>query len=263
MKENNTLDMYVQEDGRNFLRHYLIDFGSTLGGGKSPLEYYHGRELVFDGLSMAKELLTLGFHVTPDEKEGKLVMPAVGIFTAEDFDPEEWVSSFPVIPFDNMTHEDAFWATRIILSFSESELFEIVKTAEYSDPRATHYVHKTLLDRRHIIAAHWMDEVNPLANFQIASSPNPEEVALRFEDLLVKHGVASAASTEYQFEIRAKGRKTERKRTSRPSITLETHGQTALEVAIRTSREGDTSEAVRVVLQPGAGRVVIARIARG
>ena len=49
LKEMNTLDMYVEEGGRKFLRHYLIDFGSSLGGGKSPLEYFHGREYAFDG----------------------------------------------------------------------------------------------------------------------------------------------------------------------------------------------------------------------
>src|SRR6266481_3392060 len=30
MKEDNGLDTYVEENGRKFLRHYLIDFGSTL-----------------------------------------------------------------------------------------------------------------------------------------------------------------------------------------------------------------------------------------
>lgn len=31
IRAGNTLDMYVSEGGRNFIRHYLIDFGSTLG----------------------------------------------------------------------------------------------------------------------------------------------------------------------------------------------------------------------------------------
>ena len=31
----NTLDMYVEEDGRRYVRHHLIDFGSTLGAGPS------------------------------------------------------------------------------------------------------------------------------------------------------------------------------------------------------------------------------------
>jgi hypothetical protein len=31
IREGNTLDMYVEEDGRRFLKHYLIDAGSALG----------------------------------------------------------------------------------------------------------------------------------------------------------------------------------------------------------------------------------------
>src|SRR4029077_3934736 len=62
MKEENGLDMYVEEHGRKFLRHYLIDFGSTMGAGQHPEEYFHGREYVFDSVSILKELFTLGLH---------------------------------------------------------------------------------------------------------------------------------------------------------------------------------------------------------
>src|SRR5262249_16172857 len=40
-KETQTLDAYVEENGRKFLRHYLLDFGSSLDAGNSPTEYYH------------------------------------------------------------------------------------------------------------------------------------------------------------------------------------------------------------------------------
>ena len=56
------------------------------------------------------------------------------MFTAEDFDPEGWSPSFPMMAFDNMTQEDAYWATRIILSFSEPELRSIVETAQFPHP---------------------------------------------------------------------------------------------------------------------------------
>ena len=57
------------KDGRKFLRHYLIDFGSSLGGGKSPEEYFHGHEYAFDTASIFKELFTLGLYVSADEKD--------------------------------------------------------------------------------------------------------------------------------------------------------------------------------------------------
>lgn len=51
----NTLDMYVTEGGRSFLRHYLIDFGSTLGSDTSfPNQRLVGRQYQADlGEAMA------------------------------------------------------------------------------------------------------------------------------------------------------------------------------------------------------------------
>jgi len=102
MKEDNGLDTYVEENGRKFLRHYLIDFGSTLGAGKDPAEYFHGRAYLIDTKSILKELFTLGLYESPYEKEGTVISPAVGMFTSDDVHPEGWVSTYPVLPFDNM-----------------------------------------------------------------------------------------------------------------------------------------------------------------
>src|SRR5262249_26369661 len=45
VKQLNTLDTYVEEDGQKFLKHYLIDFGNSLGsastGPKSPGDGQH------------------------------------------------------------------------------------------------------------------------------------------------------------------------------------------------------------------------------
>ena len=48
LKEGQGLDVYVEENGRHFLRHYLLDFNSALGGDTYPFEYYHGHEYGFD-----------------------------------------------------------------------------------------------------------------------------------------------------------------------------------------------------------------------
>ena len=42
-KAINSLDMLVTENGRSFVRHYLVDFGSALGsGGVGPADYWAG-----------------------------------------------------------------------------------------------------------------------------------------------------------------------------------------------------------------------------
>jgi hypothetical protein len=254
VKEGNTLDMYVDEHGRKFLRHYLIDFGSSLGGGKSPLEYFHGREYAFDGGTMMKELFTLGFYVTPDEKKASLVYPQVGIFSAEDFDPGDWIPSFHVMPFDNMTREDAYWATRIISSFKEDEILQIVKTAEYTDPKVTDYVLNVLLARRQLIARHWLSGINPIGRFAVAATADGFE--LRFESLLTADDLAGPL--EYRYEVmspKANGTgRQEKKIATVPRVPLGNSPAEGTRVRIWTTRDAGAKPVI-VYLEgrPGGG----------
>jgi len=219
MKEENGLDMYVEEGGRKFLRHYLIDFGSTLGGGNHPLEYFHGREYAFDFRNIMKELFTLGMYVTPSEKDGTLISPAVGLFSANDFDPAAWRSSYPVAPFEEMTDEDAFWATRIILSFTEAELQSIVGTARYSNSRDADYVLRTLLERRRTIARYWLSKTNPISDFSVA--PAQEGIALTFSDLQKDCNCEEPRETKYVYQVASDGYKSEQKATQDPRIVVD------------------------------------------
>jgi hypothetical protein len=251
MKEGNTLDLYVEEGGRKFLRHYLIDFGSSLGGGKSPLEYTHGREYAFDTKNILKELFSLGLYVSPDEKTAPLVFPEVGIFSANDFDPGEWEPSVHVMPFDNMTDNDAFWATRIMLSFSEDQLLTLVKTAQYSNPKVTDYMHKTLLARRQLVARHWLKDVNAVANFSLETGS--DGVALKFSDLMAEHDLAGNAV--YQYEITSGDRRSERMTTSARVIPLGHALAGETKVRIWTTRDRTSFSPVTVVVhnKPGGG----------
>src|SRR5205085_2823563 len=57
----NTLDMWVTDGGRSFVRHHLIDFGATLGaGGNGPKAYPTGSEYDVDAGVAARSLVTLG-----------------------------------------------------------------------------------------------------------------------------------------------------------------------------------------------------------
>jgi len=155
LKEGQGLDVYVEENGRHFLRHYLLDFNSALGGDTYPFEYYHGHEYGFDLPNIFKEVVTLGTYQSADEKPGPIISEAVGMFTSRDFDPASWRQTYPSVMFDNLTDQDAFWAMRIILSFSESEIRSMVETGEYLDPKDTSYIIQTLLERRRILAKYW------------------------------------------------------------------------------------------------------------
>jgi hypothetical protein len=257
MKEINTLDMYVEEGGRKFLRHYLIDFGSSLGGGKTPTEYFHGREYALDKGNALKELFTLGFYVAPDEKQASPIYPEVGLFSAEDFDPGNWKPNFHAVAFSNMTGDDAFWATRIILSLTENDLREIVRTAEYSNPRVTDYVVQTLLARRQQIAERWLKDMNPIGRFAVETGSGGP--VLRFDDWMTTQPLAGPA--RYQYEINSGARHSERSTTTAARIPLPVSAEET-QIKIWTIRE-DTSPRVTVRLQPKPeGGVSIVRIER-
>jgi len=261
LKEQNTLDMYVEDGGRKFLRHYLIDFGSTMGGGKNPLEYFHGREYAFDTKNILKELFSLGLYVTPDEKSATLIFPEVGLFSAEDFKPDEWEPSVHVMAFDNMTNRDAFWATRVIMSFSDEELLQIVKTAEYSNPKVTQYMHKTLLDRRRLVAQEWLKDVDGIANFSLENGK--DGVVLKFDDLAVAQNMADRA--EYRYEVSgslAGERRKDGASTTARRIPL---GQTLsgeTKIKIWTTRDNTSFGPVTVVVNNKPGGYGILRIER-
>jgi len=259
LKEMNTLDMYVDENGRKFLRHYFIDFGSSLGGGRFPMEYSRGREYVFDVGNMMKELFTLGFAVTPEEKTAALVSPEMGIFSASDFDPGGWKTSFQMAPFENMTQRDAAWGTRIILSFSEDELRNIIGAAEYSNPKAAEYLLRTLLERRQQIASHWLKDASPLANFAVAKSANGIE--LGFEDLLATQDLA-AARAEYRYEFSSNGHWSESMTTAVPKIALGDAPGASTDIRIWCVRDRKASRPVLVSIRSKSGGYGIARIDR-
>ena len=257
---------HVEENGRHFLRHYLLDFGSTFTGGL-PLEYFHGREYGFDLQSIEKEVVTLGIYKSADEKNGVVVSPEVGIFTSHDFDPAHWRPTYPCIAFDNMTDRDAFWAMRIIMSFTEPELRKIVETAEYSNPRNSEYVLRTLMERRQILANYWLRKANPIASFSVETASGAH--ALKFRDMLVDASLADSAATEYEYQIQGASYG----KAVQPVLLLdrqalgqllEKNPNGPIAFTIRTRRSGTSSDPVTVYLTQNKDHELrISRIVRG
>ena len=63
-KAINSLDMLVTENGRSFVRHHLIDFGSALGsGGVGPADYWAGAEYLVEPRDVARQMVGFGFSV--------------------------------------------------------------------------------------------------------------------------------------------------------------------------------------------------------
>jgi len=177
-REINTLDVYTEEDGRHFVKHYLIDFGAILGSASTGKNLRsEGFEYQFDFGEMGKSLASLGLYTRPWTRLEFPDIPGVGNFEAERFDPGEWKANYPFPPFENMTPRDGFWAAKIVMRFDDDLLRAVVEEAQYSDPRATDYIVQALALRRDRIGGYWFSRVSALDEFRVVQAPSATEVA--------------------------------------------------------------------------------------
>jgi hypothetical protein len=185
----NTLDTLVRDGGRSFVRHNLIDFGSTLGSGSTQAQTARaGNEYIWESRPTIITMLTLGFYVRPWVKVGYPKLPAVGRFEGNYFRPEEWKPEYRNPAFTNARPDDRFWAARIVAAFSDDTVRRIVQAARYSDPRASEYVVETLLARKSKVLMAWLNGTNPITNPTVSASG-----LLTFENAAERAGVAKAA----------------------------------------------------------------------
>ena len=213
IKANNTLDMYVEEDNKYFVKHYLLDFGNSLGsrglglGGRS-----RGHKGTFDLGNMLKKTLSLGLWVERWEKEPRLVTSSVGYFESRLFNPEDYAQLVPNLAFQKATELDGFWGAKIVMSFTDEQIRAIVETGEYENQEDEDFVVKTLIERRDKTGRYWYSTVNPLDNFRFAQTngsngqQNPNGRVVEFDDLAVKAGFENASETTYRYKLKYRGK---------------------------------------------------------
>ena len=178
VRSSNSLDTVVPADGRQIVRHHLLDFGSTLGSGSVKAQSRRaGNEFVWESRPTLITMLTLGLYVRPWLKVDYPDIPAVGRFESTYYRAEDWKPDFPNPAFRNARPEDRFWAARILAAFSNDAVAAVVRSAGYSNPAAADYIIKTLNERKAKVLAAWLNGTNPIVN--VALSPSGE---LTFEN---------------------------------------------------------------------------------
>jgi len=202
-RRGNYLDVYVGDEGKGHLEHYLLDFGISMGSlndKTKPSRY--GHENFFDIPIVFKSLATLGLWVKPWEKEKPVTFKSVGTFEADVYEPDKWRPHYPNPVFRNRTDQDAFWAAKIITSFSDEEFRAMAETGQYSEPGAADYVAQTLSRRRDKVGKTYFStkRINPLDDFQTKSTGQNQET-LRWKDLGVDRGYAEASNTVYRYSF--------------------------------------------------------------
>jgi hypothetical protein len=187
----NTFDGLVEENGRTFVRHYVLDFGSTLGSASTkPNSPRSGGEYLFDWKPVGLQFATFGMYVPKWARTKYPDYRSIGPYEAKEFDPEEWVPEYPNPAFLNRLPDDEFWAAKHVMAFTDDDVRAIVETAEYSDKAAKEYLVQTIIARRDKVGRAMLPKVLPLDRFRV------ENGHLLFDDLIQAHDFGKPAPLE-------------------------------------------------------------------
>jgi hypothetical protein len=190
----NTVDFLVEESGLRYIKHYLIDFGSTLGSASTgPNSPRSGFEPIFSWGPPAVQFFTFGLIVPDWAKAEYPDLPAVGRFESKRFDAADWVPEYPNPAFRNRLSDDEFWAAKQVMNFTDEQIRAVVRSANFSDSRAEQWIADALIERRDKIGRAFLTKVLPLDRFAV------QDGRLVFEDLAAKHGIAPAAQYSVQW----------------------------------------------------------------
>ena len=265
----NTLDAYVAREGSGHIRHYLLDFSSTLGSGSdylrriAPQDPRAGYEYIVDFEPIWRAFYTLGIsdrawrripYAYPQYAEA-------GRIESTYFEPAKWKPEYPNPAFDRMLADDAFWAAKIVARFTDEAVRAIVATGDFLSKEAERYLADIVIQRRDKTVAHYFRQINPLDGFAVGD-------ALTFRNLGAEGGLGEVSGYEYEWfafdnergklePLGAPGR------TSSPRIPLPEGDAPYVMVRIRTESKTEPSwrKAVEVYLR-GLGEKTLVGIDR-
>ena len=202
-KANNSLDIFYKNQ---YVRHYLIDFGSTLGSqGDEPMPPEIGREGPADPVQTFKSIVSLGIYRRPWEKQPEIKYLSIGNFSAKSFKPDKYKYILPNPAFGNATSLDNYWGTKLVMSFTDEQIRTAVEQGQYSDPPAAEYLIKKLIERRDIVGRTWFSKMNTLDHFELRETASAQQ-ELCFQDLGIDTGLESGNDRQYGFELRKNGK---------------------------------------------------------
>ncbi len=258
-KALNSLDSLVDDESRRYVKHYLIDFGASLGSdsiyAKDPRL---GHECMWAAKPGLVQLLTLGAAVPRYARIDYPGLSAVGNFTAEGFEPDKWKPNYPNAAFANRLPGDAFWAAKKLMAFSDDDIRAVVETGEYSDPEAARLISDALISRRDAIGRVFFAKMLPVDNFRV------EKNRLLFDDLATEGKLAAPRkySMEWaRFDNQSGGMAPLGK--SGPDLPPELRQAAPGTYWAATVQADDPSKAVKVFLLKSRGGWTVAGIERG
>lgn len=199
LKDHNTMDVYVGEDGAGYLKHYQMDFGSTFGSdGRRVKPVRKGYANYFDLKDVMINVASLGLKTWPWQYAEPYKYPSIGYFESKLFEPNKFDPIFPNPAFEQLTLQDAYWGAKIVMAFSDDDLKALINSGYLSDQEAKKYLLKTLKERQEKIGRYWFGKINPLDYPYLKNDENIWK--LHFEDLSIKYGLEKNDAV-YEYTI--------------------------------------------------------------
>ena len=189
-KAINSLDTLVTENGRSFVRHHLIDFGSSLGSaGIGPADEWAGTQYIVDAKLAGRQMAGFGFSFPDWHAADYYESPAIGRLPRHNasFDPESWKPRIPNQAFLHARSDDKFWAAQKLAAMRTDLIRAAVKAGQFGDPASEVFLVTALAERRDAILRMYLVASNPVADVALG-----ENDTLTFRNAAVDADVARA-----------------------------------------------------------------------
>jgi hypothetical protein len=188
----NSLSALITENGRRFIRHYLLDFGSALGSAAvGPREGWEGYEaLVEQPGDIGKRVLSFGFKIPVWRTQDYFESPAIGRLPRDhgEWNPETWWPHITNAAFRHMRPDDTFWAAHKLASINSEMIRAAVAEGKFGHAESEQFLAKAIEDRRIRILQTFLPKVNPIVDPALDS-----EGRLTFRNAAVDAAVADRA----------------------------------------------------------------------
>lgn len=270
VRAQNTLDTWVADGDTHYVRHHLIDFGSTFGSGSVDLQLPNlGFHYWLDMGLVKRNALGFGFHTPRYRTVDWPNFPryaSVGRFESDAFDPRDWKPDYPNPAFARMTDRDARWAARIIAAFTPEDLRAIVRTGRLSDPDQEQYFYDTLVARQQKVLAAYGGTDGSLQRFRVDGdhltfSGPADSATLATSD----HTDYRARWSVYNDSLGTRGAWSDETRSRQARLVmprLELDSNEFLVAEIWTPDDGDQAETAVVYLRADDGGLSVVGVER-
>lgn len=200
-RDGNTLSAWIAQRKGGYVRHYVIDFGESLGSLWSPADLGRsiGYHAYIDPGDIAENWLSLGFVERPYRfarfgPSGRIF----GYYDVDTFTPDAFQACIQNPAFEAMTDDDAAWMARIISHFDEPHVRALIGTADLRDPELEAELFRLLWGRRNKILDRYLTVRSPLSHPNVTPHAGGQTAAC-VTDLWTRSGRGPTGKKERDY----------------------------------------------------------------